>query len=341
MTEESGKPAATPAVASAAAAAPEPVLHIAPSPHLLAGPSTQTMMRDVLIGLLPVVAVALYVFHWYAVKQMLICAVTCVAAEAAFTALRRRTVSVDDLSAGVTGLILGLSLPWSAPWYAGFIASAVAIGIAKVLFGGLGQNIFNPAMVGRAFALIAFPAALGAAAYARAGEALDVVTRATPLTAAKQAGISTDLLALFAGTTNGSLGETSAAACLLGGLYLCWRRSASWEIPAGVLVTVAVLAGIGDLVSPDPAWTAGHHLLGGALLFGAFFIATDPVTSPLTPRGKWFYGAGIGAFVLLIREFSGYPEGVMFAVLLMNAAAPLINRWTIPRPVGGPVPVRK
>lgn len=341
MTEESGKAAEAAAEKGAEAAAPEPELQVAPSPHLPAGPSTRTMMRDVLIGLLPVVIMAVYVFQWYAVKQMLICAVTCIAAEAAFTAMRRRPLGIGDLSAGVTGLILGLSLPWSAPWYAGFIASVVAIGIGKVLFGGLGQNIFNPAMVGRAFALIAFPAALGASAYLRAGEAIDVLTRATPLTAAKQAGVSTELLDLFAGTTNGSLGETSAAACLLGGLYLCLRRSASWEIPAGTLVAVAVLAGLGDLGSGDQTWTVSHHLLGGALLFGAFYIATDPVTSPLTPRGKWLFGAGFGSLVLLIREFSGYPEGVMFAVLLMNSVAPLINRWTIPRPVGGPVPVRQ
>lgn len=349
---DSPAPEAAAAAAEPAARKPEgrkakepeaagPVLHIAPSPHLPAGPSTRTMMRDVLIGLLPVVAMAVYVFHWYAVVQILICVVTCIAAEAAFTALRRQKVGVDDLSAGVTGLILGLSLPWSAPWYAGFIASAVAIGIGKVLFGGLGQNIFNPAMVGRAFALIAFPAALGASAYTRAGEAIDALTRATPLTAAKQAGVSTDLVTLFTGTTNGSLGETSAAACLLGGLYLCLRRSASWEIPAGTAAAVIVLAGLGDLATGEQSWTVSHHLLGGALLFGAFYIATDPVTSPLTPRGKWIYGAGFGALVLLIREFSGYPEGVMFAVLLMNAVAPLINRWTIPLPVGGPVPVRK
>ena len=345
MSEESGKEAEGTAQKGAEAATPEPparepLLQVAPSPHLPAGPSTRTMMRDVLIGLLPLVAMAVYVFQWYAVKQMLICVVTCVAAEAACTAMRRDPLSIRDLSAGVTGLILGLSLPWSAPWYTGFIASVVAIGIGKVLFGGLGQNIFNPAMVGRAFALIAFPATLGAAAYLRAGEAIDVVTRATPLTAAKQAGVSTELLDLFAGVTNGSLGETSAAACLLGGLYLCLRRSASWEIPAGTVVAVAVLAGLGDLGSADQTWTVGHHLLGGALLFGAFYIATDPVTCPLTSRGKWIYGAGFGALVLLIREFSGYPEGVMFAVLLMNAVAPLINRWTIPRPVGGPVPVR-
>ena len=337
MTEEK----AGPVEGAAEEAAPQPVLQVAPSPHLPAGPSTRGMMLDVLIALVPAMAVAIYVFQWYAVLQMAICAITCVAAEALFSTMRRQSPSLDDLSAGVTGIILALSLPWSAPWYAGVIASVVAIGVGKVLFGGLGQNIFNPAMVGRAFALIAFPAALGASAYVRAGEAIDALTRATPLTAAKQAGISADLMDLLVGTTNGSLGETSAIACILGGLYLCVRRTASWEIPAGVLLAVAALAGLGDLTGTESSWTTAHQLLGGALLFGAFFIATDPVSSPLTPRGKWLFGLGVGALVMLLRVFSGYPEGVMFAVLLMNAMVPLINRWTIPRPVGGPVPAPK
>ena len=140
---------------------------------------------------------------------------------------------------------------------------------------------------------------------------------------------------LFWGHTNGSLGETSALACLLGGLYLCFRRVASWEIPAGVLISAVVIGGLSNLADFSNPWTALHHLLGGALLFGAFFIATDPVTSPLTAKGKWIFGVGIGALVMLLRLLSGYPEGVMFAVLLMNAVTPLINRWTIPRPFGG------
>ena len=322
------------------AAAPEPLLQVAPSPHLPGGPSTRGLMLDVLIALVPVMAMSVYVFRWYALLQMAICAVSCLAAEAVFTSLRRRSPTLGDCSAGVTGIILAMSLPWSAPWYAGVIASVVAMGIGKVLFGGLGQNIFNPAMVGRAFGMICFPAALGASAYQRAAASLDVITRATPLTLAKQAGESTDLMALVTGTTNGSLGETSAIACILGGLYLCIRRTASWEIPAGVLISVAILAGLADLAQPASGWTAAHQLLGGAVLFGAFFIATDPVTSPLTARGKWIFGVGIGALVMLLRVFSGYPEGVMFAVLLMNSVVPLINRWTIPRPLGGPVPVR-
>lgn len=320
----------------------QPDLHVAPAPHLTGdqgATSARGMMLDVLIALVPVTLAAIGVFHGYAVKQVLICVVSCVAAEAAFTAWRGRPASIGDASAAVTGLILGLSFPWSAPWYTGVVASGVAIGLGKVAFGGLGQNIFNPAMVGRAFAMFCFPAALGATAYQLEGAALDVVTRATPLTAAKQLGQGTPLWPLFVGNVNGSLGETSALACLIGGLYLCVRRTASWEIPAGVLLSTAGLGLIASVLRPGE-WTFVHHLLGGALFFGAFFIATDPVSSPLTPKGKWIFGIGVGFFVMLIRLFSGYPEGMMFAVLLMNSAVPLINQWTIPRPVGGPVPTK-
>ncbi len=316
-----------------------PVIRVASSPHLSGGPqSTRGMMIDVLIGLFPLVAAGIYQFRWYAVLQLAICVGSCLLIEALFTRLRGRSQSLGDFSAAVTGIILGLSLPWNAPWYVGVVASMVAIGIGKVVFGGVGQNIFNPAMTGRAFVMICFPVALGATAYQVAGGGLDAVAQATPLTLVKQAGTVTHIWPLFLGTVNGSLGETSAIACIIGGLYLCFRQTASWEIPVSVLLTVGVLAAIGTIAHPQAEWTVSHHLFGGALLFGAFFIATDPVSSPLTPRGKWIFGAGIGALVMLIRSYSGYPEGVMFAVLLMNALVPLINRWTIPRPVGGPVP---
>jgi electron transport complex protein RnfD len=164
---------------------------------------------------------------------------------------------------------------------------------------------------------------------------VDILSQATPLTVYKQTGAAAPMGLLFWGHTNGSLGETSALACLLGGLYLCFRRVASWEIPAGILISAVIIGGLANLADLNNPWTALHHLLGGALLFGAFFIATDPVTSPLTVKGKWIFGVGIGALVMLLRLLSGYPEGVMFAVLLMNAVTPLINRWTIPRPFGG------
>ncbi len=299
------------------------------------GMTIRTMMRDVLIALAPMVCAAVYFFHWFAVKQLLICVVACLAAEALFTRRRGRKPDLGDLSAVVTGLILGLSLPGTAPWYVGVIAAAVSMGIGKMVFGGLGMNIFNPAMVGRAFVMIAFAGSMAASGYVAIHMDVDIMSRATPLTAHKQMGTVVSLQSLFLGNTNGSLGETSALACLLGGVFLCVRRVASWEIPAGVLASTLVIGGVANLMDLSSQWTVAHHFLGGALLFGAFFIATDPVTSPLTSTGKWIFGIGIGVLIMLLRLFSGYPEGVMFAVLLMNALTPLINRLTIPRPFGG------
>lgn len=320
-----------------------PELHVAPSPHAMArGQTTRRLMLDVLIGLVPVFIMAVVVFRHYAVIQVTIAIVSCLIAEWLFVRLRGRQATLGDLSAVVTGAILGLSLPWSAPWYVGVIGGFAAIGFGKVVYGGLGQNMFNPAMVGRAFVMIAFPAALGAAAFVNADITIDAVTQATPLTAAKMAaGNVPAFLPMFIGTTNGCLGETSALACLLGGLYLCWRRTASWEVPVGAIVAVIVLGGLGNLLGLGTGLTVLQHLAGGSFMFGAFFIATDPVSNPLTPKGKLIFGAGFGALVVLLRLFSAYPEGVMFAVLLMNSVVPLINRASIPTPVGGPVPERK
>jgi len=297
--------------------------------------TTRGMMLDVLIALVPVAAAAFLFFGWLAAKQLLTCVAASLAAEAIFTRMRGRLLSLTDLSAIVTGLILGLSLPATAPWYVGCIGAVVAIGIGKLVFGGLGMNIFNPAMVGRAFVMIAFAGSMAASGYVMPGEGVDALSQATPLTAFKQSGVIAPLSSLFWGNVNGSLGETSVLACLLGGIYLCVRRSASWEIPAGILLSVLFIAGVVNLFNLGAAWTVLHQLASGSLLFGAFYIATDPVTSPLTSRGKWLSGVGIGAIIMLLRYFSGYPEGVMFAVLLMNAVTPLINRWNIPRPFGG------
>ena len=312
-----------------------PVIHVAPSPHIgdtAAG--TQRMMIDVLIALLPVVLVSVYLFRLYAVKQLFICLVVCLASEYIFVRMRGRSWTLKDCSAAVTGIILALSLPGSAPWFVGVIASVVAMGIGKIIFGGLGMNIFNPAMVGRAFVMIAFAGLMGAGAYENMTDLVDAVSGATPLSELKFSNITTDISPLFWGNTNGSLGETSIAACLLGGLFLVFRKTASWQIPLSILLTVLVIAGITDLAHASSGQFLVHQLFGGALMFGAFFIATDPVTSPLTSRGKLLFGIGTGVLIMIIRLFSGYPEGVMFAVLMMNAVTPLINRWTNPAPMG-------
>jgi len=330
------------------------VLHVAPSPHLSDSTlTTRRMMIDVLIALVPVMVMAVVVFEWYAVVQVGLCVLVCTGTEAVAGWMRGRRAPIDDYSAAVTGVILGLSLPWSAPWYVAVIGSVTAIGLGKAVFGGLGYNIFNPAMVGRAFVMLSFAKQLGAGAYVFTHAKLAVLTQATPLSIAKQfaadltAGKVTagdaqvkleaanDFWALLVGWQNGSLGETSALALLIGGAYLCVRRAASWQIPAGILLSAFLFVELGhwtDLTVFSPL----RHLISGSLLLGAFFIATDPVTSPVTSTGKFIFGLGIGFLTVVIRLFSGYPEGVMFAVLLMNASVPFVNRWTVPRPLGGP-----
>ncbi|MDY0374759.1 MAG: RnfABCDGE type electron transport complex subunit D [Desulfobacterium sp.] len=316
-------------------AAQGPTLNVAPSPHVSDNTfTTQRMMTDVLIGLTPLVAMSVFMFRWLAVQQVAICVISCLAAEAIFVRMRGKRITLMDCSAAVTGIILALSLPATAPWFVGALASVIAMGIGKILFGGLGMNIFNPAMVGRAFVMIAFASLMGAGAYENSASSIDALSQATPLNLLKGSGVTTSTFDLFFGFTNGSIGETSALAAIIGGLFLCIRRTASWEIPVGVIACVGVIAGFADLSAGAGGQLFLHHIFGGALLFGAFFIATDPVTSPLTPRGKFIFGAGTGFFIMVIRLFSGYPEGVMFAILLMNAVTPLINRWTIPRPLG-------
>jgi electron transport complex protein RnfD len=327
------------------------VMTVANSPHVAnKSLSTRRMMLDVLIGLSPVFVVSVIVFRQFAIYQTLLAVAGCLATEFVFAAARKKAFSLKDCSAVVTGVILAMSMPCGAPWYVTVIGAVMAIALGKMIFGGLGQNLFNPAMVGRAFVMICFASAMGAGAYQTGQEKLDsaFLSQATPMTIeqeladARAAGEVVEgaqlpsYLDLFVGKCGGSLGEISALACLLGGAYLLIRRTAAWQIPLGMLGAVLVISVIMRLANgvTDPA----YQLLGGAVFFGAFFIATDPVSSPLTPKGRLIFGIGVGTFVMIIRHLSNYPEGVMFAVLLMNSVVPLINRWTIPRPLGGPVP---
>ena len=332
----------------AESAASGPALHVAPSPHVVdVGLTTRGLMLDVVLALSLPVAAAFWYFRWHAVFVLALTTASCMAFEWLFMKLRGREATLGDLSAVVTGIILALSLPWSTPWWICVVASMVAIGVGKVVFGSLGQNIFNPAMVGRAFVMISFSAYLGAGAYVDAKAGVEsILSQATPMTAALSGVPAPSLWSLFMGNTNGSLGETSALASILGGLYLLIRRTASWEVPLGMVLALVVLAGgtqllVGPTSLPALKVTLLQHLLSGAFLFGAFFIATDPVTNPITAKGKFWFGVGVSFFVWLLRVFSNYPEGLMFAVLLMNAVVPLINRWTVPLPFGGPVPERK
>ncbi|HSJ10482.1 MAG TPA: RnfABCDGE type electron transport complex subunit D, partial [Longimicrobiales bacterium] len=258
--------------------------------------------------------------------------------------------ALRDGSAIITGLLLGLTLPAGFPLWMAFIGGAIGIGFGKVIFGGLGQNVFNPALVGRAFLQAAFPAAIttfpavGGGLFTLRGDnfalplmspvAPDVVTAATPLGVMKFEHVATEVMPLLVGNTGGSLGETSALLILLCGAYLAWKRYLDWRIPLSIFATVAALSGILWLVDSARYASPVFMLLSGGLALGAVFMATDMVTSPVTKAGAWVFGAGIGALVVLIRTWGGLPEGVMYAILLMNAMVPFINRMTKPRVFG-------
>lgn len=318
-----------------------PELHIASSPHL-SNPhiTTRWMMLDVLIGLAPAVGVSFWVFGVYAAAQIGLCVFSCLAFEFLFELLRGRRPHLEDCSAIVTGLILALSLPWSAPWYVGFLASMIAIGLGKAVYGGLGCNIFNPAMVGRAFVMLSFSSLMAAGAYVGGVDSglAEILTQATPmtqLTSSDGVNFLANLVSFnsFAGNVNGSLGETSVLALLVGGIYLCLRKTSFWDVPLASLASVFCFAALFNW-GPHAFQFGLAHLLNGAVMLGAFFIATDPVTNPMTTKGRILFGIGFGFFTVLLRCFSSYPEGVMFAILIMNALTPLINRVTIPRPFG-------
>ncbi|NLF33138.1 MAG: RnfABCDGE type electron transport complex subunit D [Planctomycetes bacterium] len=315
--------------------APAPALHVAPSPHFgTSGRSTRWMMYDVILALLPALGVGVYVFGLDALRVVAITIAACLATEWIFLTVRRRPTTLLDGSAVVTGLILAMSMPWTSPWWMAVIAGAVAVALGKMVFGGLGNNLFNPAMVGRAFVMICFTNEM--TLWLMNGQtppphAVEAVSGATPL-AGKMA---FEWYNLFLGNVNGCIGETSAAALILGGLYLCLRRTAAWQIPAGVLGGALAVALIQWRVHPEAVITPATHMLGGGLIFGAFFIATDPVSSPVTVRGRWIFGLGMGVLVMLIRLLASFPEGMMFSVLIMNSIVPIINRYTIPVPVGG------
>lgn len=309
---------------------------VAPSPHVHSAQSTQSIMRDVLIAMLPALAVSTWVHGIDVLTVSAIAVVSCVVLEFLIQKfLFHGECTVSNLSAAVTGLLLAFNLPSSIPWWIVVIGSLVAIGVAKMTFGGLGRNPFNPALVGRVFLLIAYPVQMTSFPAPVVDGYADALSGATPLAAIK-AGVpvaDVNLLNMFSGVMPGSLGEIAAAALIVGGIYLLWRRVITWHIPVAVLATMAVIAfivalfdGGGALLYQLPAF---HVLAGGALL-GAIFMATDYVTSPMTHKGMIIYGIGIGAVTMVIRLWGAYPEGMSFAILLMNAVTPLINKYVKP-----------
>jgi len=325
---------------------------VKPAPHLADRATTRQLMLDVTIALIPALLAAVIFFRFQAIRLTVLCLASCLATECVFNLIRGRKLdSVGDFSAVVTALVLAFSLPPTLPSFAVILGSVVAIAIGKMVFGGLGGNIFNPAMVGRAFLMAAFPVLMttwapprplnqavpSAEAAGKAAQA-DAVTQPTPLALLKPGQKSRVLPAgvdLFIGRTGGCLGETSVLALLIGAVYLLARRTIDLSIPLGMLGAAVIFAGVAYLAAPGTFANPVFHLGAGSLVFGAFFIATDPVSSPLPKTGRWIYGAGCGLLTMFIRQFGTYPEGVMFSILIMNGLAPLISRWTMPTVVGG------
>ncbi|HKJ05674.1 MAG TPA: RnfABCDGE type electron transport complex subunit D [Geopsychrobacteraceae bacterium] len=319
-------------------------LYLSSSPHIHSGETTDKVMRTVIYALLPACGVSIYFFGLPALSVLLICTLGCVAVEAICCRLMGRSMTLVDGSAALTGILLGLNLPPSSPWWLSLFGAAIAILIGKQVYGGLGYNPFNPALVARVILLISFPVQMTTwTAPAPLGSGIDAVTAATPLGEMKTAVMLTGKLPelatsgfgnYFTGNMAGSLGEVSAIALLLGGLYLLFKKIISWHTPVSFLGTVVIIGGIFWLVDPTKYPSPLFHLLTGGMILGVFFMATDMVTSPVTGKGMLIFGFGCGLITVLIRLFGGYPEGVSFAILLMNAATPLIDRFTRPKIFG-------
>ena len=322
-------------------------LTITTAPFEHGAPSIRAVMLEVVTASLVVVAAATY---YFGVTALMITATCVTGATVTEWLLSERKSSLRDGSAILTGILLALTLPPAIPLWMALLGSVVAVALGKMIWGGLGRNLFNPALVGRAFLQAAFPVTMTTWVAPRQGmfhvEAstlaaplmksnVDVITSASPLGLAKFQHQATTLKPLLLGSISGSLGETAGLLLIVIGLWLAARRIFDWRLTLSTLVTVAVFSGILFAISPDKYPTPLFMLGSGGLLFGAVFMVTDPVTTPLTPKGAWIFGLGVGVLVVLIRLFGGLPEGVMYSILLMNAVTPLIDRKTQPRRFGG------
>ncbi len=339
---------------------PQPTIELRTSPHIKSAPTVEQIMRNVVFALLPISAFAVYEFGISALALILTVTGSCLLTEHLFNRAGEKPNSLRDWSAAITGLLLALTLPPGFPLWMGVVAGFVAIALGKVLFGGLGFNVFNPALVGRAFVQAAFPVAIttwtpplapgrflefipstltapfmtppSVAAWSH--HAVDAFSGATPLGLWKFQGIVVSTSDLFTGMSAGSAGETSALLILVCGAYLAARRMMDWRIPAAMLGTAALTALAFRLFGGSHYPTPLFVLFSGGLMLGALFMATDMVASPLTPLGVWIYGAVMGFITVIIRYFGGLPEGVMYAILLGNALSPLIALITQPRVYG-------
>jgi electron transport complex protein RnfD len=323
------------------------IVRITASPHVRSEESTIRIMWSVVWSLVPAIAASIYFFGPSAILVLVASLAGCLITERLFGS---RPGSIADGSAMITGLLLGLTLPPGFPLWMAFLGGAFGMAFGKLIFGGLGQNIFNPALLGRAFLQAAFPVAITTwpskpetwwtlqgdnLAIPFMSPVVDAATEATPLGNLKFADdpVVTPLIDLLLGTTSGSLGETSALLLLLGGLYLALRGHLNWHIPVSIFVTVFAVSGLFHAIGISQ-FPPLFMLFSGGLMLGAIYMATDMVTSPVTNKGCWVFGVGIGVLVVVIRIWGGLPEGVMYAILLMNALVPFINRATQPRKFG-------
>ncbi len=297
------------------------------SPHLHSKWSTSKVMWFVVAALIPSIVAAITFFGWMQIFIIITAVVFAVGTEAAIQSIRKKKVTWFDGSAALTGLLLALTLPPNFSLSATAIGSVVAIGLGKQIFGGLGYNIFNPALVGRAFLQAAFPVQI--TTWVKPNFAVDSVTSATPLAAFKFDKIFTDTVPMAIGNVGGSLGETSAIAVLVGGILLIAVGIVNWRIPLSMIIGMFLFGGLFWFINPQNP-SPVFHIFAGSFLFGAMFMATDWVTSPITNKGMWVFGLGISLVLVVIRIYGGLPEGVMYSILFMNGFVPLINRYTKP-----------
>lgn len=315
------------------------------SPHIHGGESIPRIMYSVVVALIPAMFVGVYLFGFQALAIILLSVVASMATEAGAQRMMGRKVTISDGSAVITGILLALNLPPTVPWWLVVTGSAIAIVIGKQIYGGLGYNPFNPALVARVILLISFPVQMTSWVKPTPlfSRAIDVVTTATPLGEMKthllvknslEGFTMGELWNPFIGNIGGCIGETSVIALLLGAGFLLYRGYITWHIPITFIGTVFILSGFFWLINPDQYMNPLFHILTGGLMLGAFYMATDMVTSPVTARGMMVFGAGCGVITIIIRLFGGYPEGVSYSILLMNAATPLIDRYTRPMTFG-------
>jgi electron transport complex protein RnfD len=310
-------------------------LIVSSSPHFLTEENIPKIMHSVIYALFPTVVVSVYFYGLRALLLVIFSVAACVATEYVFQRSMDRAVTVSDGSAIITGILLALTLPPGFPLTGAVLGSVFAIAVGKHFFGGLGYNIFNPALLGRAFLQATYPVLITTWKEPFSGTSgVDAVSAATPLALMKFEGVAIEHWNLFFGNVSGSLGETSALIILFGGLYLRYMGYINWRLPLGYLGSIALFSFIFWLYDSTRFADPLFHILAGGAMLGAWFMVTDYVTTPVTPVGQWIFVIGAGFLAVIIRLFGGLPEGVMYSILLMNATVPLLNRWTRPRVFG-------